>query len=75
MPHRILRLPAVRQLTGLSRSSIYKLATEGRFPRPLKLGARAVGWLETEIEEWCAAKATERPSGRHTSNNVDAWSR
>ena len=49
---RILRLPLVRERTGLSRSSIYLRISEGRFPRPISLGERAVGWLESEIAEW-----------------------
>ena len=49
---RILRLPLVRERTGLSRSSIYLRISEGRFPKPVSLGERAVGWLESEITEW-----------------------
>ena len=49
---RILRLPLVRERTGLSRSSIYLRISEGRFPKPISLGERAVGWLESEITEW-----------------------
>ena len=49
---RILRLPLVRERTGLSRSSIYVRISEGRFPKPISLGERAVGWLESEITEW-----------------------
>lgn len=52
MAHTILRLPAVRARTGLSRSTIYLRISEGNFPRPIQLGVRAVGWLESEIDEW-----------------------
>ena len=48
----ILRLPAVKARTGLSRSTIYLRISEGSFPKPVSLGARAVGWLEAEITEW-----------------------
>jgi prophage regulatory protein len=48
----ILRLPSVKACTGLSRSTIYLRIKEGSFPKPISLGARAVGWLESEIEEW-----------------------
>ena len=54
MPAKILRLPNVLDRSGLSRSTIYLRVTEGRFPRPVSLGARAVGWIETEVEEWIA---------------------
>jgi len=49
---KILRLPLVRERTGLSRSRLYLRISEGRFPRPVSLGERAVGWLESEITEW-----------------------
>jgi prophage regulatory protein len=52
MTHRILRLPAVKVDTGLSRSTIYLRVSEGTFPKPVSLGGRAVGWLEAEIQEW-----------------------
>ena len=48
MPRKILRLPVVLDRTGLSRSTVYLRVTEGRFPRPVSLGTRAVGWIETE---------------------------
>jgi len=55
MPDSILRLPAVKARTGLSRSAIYLRASDGSFPRPISLGVRAVGWLESEIEAWLAS--------------------
>jgi prophage regulatory protein len=48
----ILRLPEVKERVGLSRSAIYLAVSREEFPRPVRLGARAVGWLESEIEEW-----------------------
>jgi prophage regulatory protein len=48
----ILRLPAVKERTGLSRSTIYQRIAKGRFPKPISLGARAVGWVESDIEDW-----------------------
>lgn len=52
MTHTILRLPDVKASTGLSRSTIYLRVAEGRFPKPIGLGGRAVGWLEAEIQAW-----------------------
>ena len=49
---RFLRLPEVLARTGLSRSTIYVRLDQGRFPRPVSLGARAVGWIESEVDEW-----------------------
>jgi prophage regulatory protein len=51
----ILRLPAVKARIGLARSTIYLRISEGTFPPPVRLGPRAVGWVESEIEDWLAA--------------------
>ncbi|MCG7983779.1 helix-turn-helix transcriptional regulator [Candidatus Thiodiazotropha endoloripes] len=52
MVTRILRLPTVKARTGLSRSTIYMRISDGRFPKPVSLGKRAVGWVEVEINDW-----------------------
>jgi prophage regulatory protein len=54
---RILRLPLVKDRTGLSRSSIYDKIPRGEFPRQIKLGPRAVGWRESDIETWIEERA------------------
>ena len=48
----ILRLPEVKSRTGLSRSTIYLRVKDGTFPAPISLGLRAVGWIDTEIQDW-----------------------
>jgi len=50
----VLRLPQVCQITGLCRSMIYQLEAEQRFPQKIKIGLRAVGWLEGEVQGWLA---------------------
>lgn len=50
--NRILKRKEVEDRTGLSRSSIYAYMQEGRFPKSVSLGARSVGWIEEEIEDW-----------------------
>ena len=59
MKNIILRLDAVKARTGLSRSYIYLLITEGKFPKQVSLGARAVGWVESEIDSWIEARINE----------------
>lgn len=54
----IIRLPDVKARTGLSRSSIYSFIKAGNFPPHVSLGARAVGWVSTEIDEWIASRIT-----------------
>ena len=56
MSNTILRLPAVKTRTGLSRSTIYLRVAEGRFPKPISLGARAVGWIDAEVEVWLSGQ-------------------
>ena len=56
MANSILRLPEVENRTGYKRSSIYQKARDGEFPKPIPLGARAVGWLESEIEQWISER-------------------
>ncbi len=51
-----LRLPEVKAITGLSKSSLYALIRGKNFPAPVRLGARAVAWVRSEVREW----ATER---------------
>lgn len=56
-PPRFLRLPEVLSRTGFrAPDSIYRLAKEGRFPRPVKLSSRASGWDSREIDAWIAAR-------------------
>jgi prophage regulatory protein len=56
-PQRLIRLNEVKQRVGLSRASIYKRMSEGRFPKSRSLGARCAVWIEAEIDEWVAAVA------------------
>ena len=58
----ILRRKQVEQRTGLSRSTIYLRIQEGTFPRPINLGARAVGWLENEVDMFLASCVDSRDS-------------
>ena len=52
MSMKLIRIKDVMERTGLARSTVYKYISEGRFPRPIKLGSRAVAWVESEIESW-----------------------
>ncbi|PLM61628.1 dipicolinate synthase, partial [Klebsiella michiganensis] len=49
---RFMRLPEVLERTGLSKPWIYRLIGRGEFPSPIKLGGRAIGFIESEIDEW-----------------------
>lgn len=59
MAEHILRRPEVESRTGLSRSTIYAWVQAGEFPRPVALGARLVGWRETDVQGWLEARETK----------------
>ena len=79
---RVLRRRAVQDKTGLRHSAIYQRIKAGTFPKPIYLGPKAVGWLESEIDAWIDALASNREANRErgqeprwqdrASNNTEA---
>lgn len=69
---RIIRLKEVIDNTGLARSTVYKYIAEGLFPKPVSLGDRSVGWVESEVHEWVLARIEERDKGELFSGKVIA---
>ena len=69
MSTQILRRPAVSAKVGLCRSALYAAIKANQFPRPIRLGPRAVGWIESEIDAWIIARSKDRdvddPQDRH----------
>lgn len=61
MAERVLRWPQVADRLGVSSVTVWRWERDGHFPRRVRLGANAAGWLESEIEAWIAARAAERP--------------
>lgn len=57
-PVRVLRFEAVRDRTGLSRSTIWRLERRGTFPRHRRISLNAVGWLEEEVDQWIRSCAS-----------------
>lgn len=51
-----VRMPKLRQMTGLGRTTIYRLMAQNLFPNPVRLGPRAVGWRLSDIDAWSAAR-------------------
>jgi prophage regulatory protein len=62
-PEKFLRLSEVQRRVPMSRSSIYNKISRGEFPRPINLGARAVAWLESEIDQWVELRVSKSRSG------------
>jgi prophage regulatory protein len=54
----LLRIASVIQVTGLARSTIYKLIAADKFPSPVRLVGRAVAWRRADLEQWSAARPT-----------------
>lgn len=63
----ILRLPDVCRATGLGRSMIYQLEAERQFPSRLRIGARAVGWIEAEVQLWLRNRVMQAREPRRQS--------
>ncbi len=57
---RVLTTAQLRERVPFSRMHFWRLARDGKFPRPIKLGPRRLGWIEAEIEKWVADRAAER---------------
>jgi prophage regulatory protein len=60
-PAVFLRMAGVMHMTGLGRSTIYRLMAEHKFPSPVRLAKRAVAWRRADLEQWSA----ERPTASH----------
>jgi len=67
MSKKIIRLPEVKYKTGLSRSSIYLRMSNCEFPQSISLGARAIGWLDADIEQWLDDCITKSKATSHES--------
>jgi prophage regulatory protein len=59
-PARLLRFPTVRERTGLSRSTIWRLERRGEFPRHRRISANVVAWVEHEVTEWIQTRTQSR---------------
>jgi predicted DNA-binding transcriptional regulator AlpA len=59
---KILRLPQVMARVGLKKSAVYKMIANDEFPKQVKLGSHASGWLESEIQRWIMRRAGREPA-------------
>ncbi|CAN2526272.1 helix-turn-helix transcriptional regulator [Burkholderia pseudomallei] len=55
MANRVLRIIDVIEAVGVKKSTIYQWVKDGKFPSPLRLGTRSVGWRQSDVESWLAA--------------------
>lgn len=61
MAAKILRLPGVLDAVGVKKSTLYEMIRAGKFPAPVRLGLRTVGWHQRDIDAWIEARVTARP--------------
>lgn len=73
MSRSFLRLPLVVRRTGLSRATIHRRIRQGKFPAPVPLGGRTVGWIDCEIDAWIDTQMRLRDAGR-TASRIGAAS-
>lgn len=66
----ILRRPEVEARTGLRCSTIYDGIKADTFPAPIQLGPKSVGWLESEINAWLAARVAARDAARDAARKA-----
>ena len=59
---RLLRLREVVSIVGVSRATLYEMIRRGEFPAPVRIGARAVGWRQSEVQRWLASRPTATES-------------
>ena len=63
-PPRVIRRREVERRVGHARSTIYGWLANGKVPAPCRLGARTVGWVESEVSDWLRARVAEREAAR-----------
>lgn len=57
---KLIKLKEVIEITCLTKATIYRMIAEGKFPKQVSLGERAVAWVESEVQNWILEKITER---------------
>ena len=68
MQDRLLRRREVERITGMSRSSIYRLMQEGEFPRPVRVGPAAVRWKSSDITAWIESRPVATGEFSHSKS-------
>lgn len=63
MAQQILKLTEVKSTTGLSGSTIYRLISQGLFPRQIKLSQRSSGWIAVEVDQWLSDRIDASRNG------------
>lgn len=67
---KIIRMPALEQKVGLKKSAIYKRIKESDFPKPVRFGSHATGWLESDVDDWILKLAGKIPANDKQSEQA-----
>ena len=67
MTKRLLRMPDLKAKIPLQKTHIYEEIRKGTFPKPVKLGPRAVAWVESEVDAWIVERITQRDEREATN--------
>ncbi|MFN1149397.1 helix-turn-helix transcriptional regulator [Serratia liquefaciens] len=59
MSQSLIRLPEVKRRTGYSKAWIYRLMSQGKFPASVKIGSRAIAFIESEVDEWIGQRIAD----------------
>lgn len=70
---KILRRQEVSERVGLKTTALYEMINRGEFPRPMKLSERAVGWLESDIDEWIQSRIKHRDLTALEESDQNLW--
>ena len=68
---KLLTRQQVEEITGLSRDSIYRLMRLGEFPKPIRIGIKAVRWPERELETWIDSRPRATGDGPHAGGEAE----
>lgn len=68
-PDRLIRLPEVIHLTGMSRPSIYRMVAAGSFPAPIKLSERSSAWVHAEVQAWIGKRVNASRGAAEAAND------
>ncbi|MBA4711158.1 MULTISPECIES: AlpA family transcriptional regulator [Citrobacter] len=59
MSNNLLRMPEIMRRTGYGKAWIYRLISQGKFPRPIKIGSRSIAFVESEVDDWINQRIEE----------------
>ncbi|MEQ9888226.1 helix-turn-helix transcriptional regulator [Pectobacterium zantedeschiae] len=62
MPQTLIRMSETMRRTGYGKAWLYKLISQERFPKPVKIGSRSIAFVESEVNEWIEQRISERDS-------------